>query len=115
MVNREYVPDVGDIVWLDFDPQSGREQAGRRPGVVLSPRDYNQKARLAICCPITSHVKGYPFEVLLPAGNKWKGAILSDQLKSLDWRKRNATKAGKIPQLTLDQVLERISLLLNIQ
>jgi mRNA interferase MazF len=115
VVAREYVPEVGDLVWIDFTPQAGREQAGRRPAVVLSSRTYNEKASLAVLCPITSHSKGYPFEVALPAGHRMNGVILSDHLKSLDWRQRNAQKAGKLPRAILAQVLERISTLLHIQ
>lgn len=84
MVARGYVPDTGDLIWLDFNPQAGREQAGRRPVVVLSPRAYNHKSNLAIVCPITSQVKGYPFEVSVPEGLPIGGVILADHLKSLD-------------------------------
>ena len=83
-----YVPDAGDIVWIDFDPQAGREQAGHRPALVLSPAAYNDKTSLMLCCPMTTRVKGYPFEVTI-AGSK-DGVVLADQVKSLDWRKRNA-------------------------
>ena len=114
MVAREYVPDAGDLIWLDFTPQAGREQAGRRPAVVLSPRGYNEKTSLAVVCPITSHVKGYPFEVSLPAGSRIKGAILSDHLKNLDWRQRQAQNAGKIPRPILEQVRARVAALLEI-
>ena len=81
-----FVPDAGDLVWLTFDPQAGHEQAGRRPALVLSPRSYNQKSGLALVCPVTNQVKGYPFEVPLPPGCGASGAILADHLKSLDWR-----------------------------
>jgi mRNA interferase MazF len=109
------VPDAGDIVWVDFTPQAGREQAGRRPAVVLSPRTYNEKASLAVLCPVTSHSKGYPFEVALPAGIRMRGVILADHLKSLDWRQRNAQKAGKLPAPVLAEVRELIAVLLRIQ
>lgn len=79
-------PDAGDIVWIDFTPQIGREQAGRRPALVLSPRLYNEKVGLMIVCPITSKSKGYPFEVVLPSGLAIIGAVLSDHVKSLDWK-----------------------------
>lgn len=115
MVGREFVPEAGDLVWVDFTPQAGREQAGRRPAVVLSPRGYNEKAGLAVVCPITSHSKGYPFEVALPPSGRVRGVILADHLKSLDWRQRNAQKAGKLPPLILATVLESISALLQIQ
>ena len=104
----------GDLVWLNFTPHAGREQAGRRPAVVLSPRDYNDKTSLAVVCPVTSQVKGYPFEVGLPPGARVHGAILSDHLKSLDWRQRKAQKAGSISHALLQQVLERIATLLRI-
>ncbi len=107
-----YVPDRGDLIWLTFDPQAGREQAGHRPGLVLSPKPYNQRAGLAIVCPITSQIKGYPFEVVLPAGLAMSGAVLADQLKNLDWKARLARKAGKVPGSTLSEVLERLSPLL---
>ncbi len=114
MVTREYVPDAGDLIWLDFTPQAGREQAGRRPAVVLSPRNYNEKTSLAVVCPVTSHAKGYPFEVLLPLSQPIKGVILSDHLKNLDWRQWQAQKAGKIPRSILEQVRVRIAALLEI-
>lgn len=84
MVATEYVPDKGDLIWLDFNPQVGREQAGRRPALVLSPKPYNEKTSLAIVCPITSQIKGYPFEVPLPKNLPLAGVILSDHVKSLD-------------------------------
>ncbi len=114
MVAREYVPDAGDLIWLDFTPHAGREQAGRRPAVVLSPRSYNEKTSLAVVCPVTSRVKGYPFEVSLPAGSRLRGAILSDHLKNFDWRHRQAQKAGKIPRSILEQVRARVAALLEI-
>ena len=108
------MPDAGDLIWLDFTPQTGREQAGRRPAVVLSPRSYNEKTSLAVVCPVTSLVKGYPFEVSLPAGSRIRGAILCDHLKNLDWRRRQAEKAGKIPRSILEQVRAREASLLEI-
>lgn len=84
----EHVPRRGDLVWLHFDPQTGHEQAGRRPALVLSPESYNRRVGLAIFCPVTSQAKGYPFEVGLPYGGHVSGVILSDQVKSLDWRAR---------------------------
>ena len=92
---RAYAPDRGDIVWLQFDPQAGHEQAGHRPALVISPRAYNRKVGLALCCPITNQVKGYPFEVVLPAASKANGAVLADQVKSLDWRIRKAKRFAK--------------------
>lgn len=114
-MTREYVPDAGDLVWLDFTPQAGREQAGRRPAVVLSPTLYNEKAGLAVMCPITSRAKNYPFEVDLPPNSKIRGVILADHLKSLDWRQRNAQKTGKLPPAILSRVLESIAALLQIR
>ena len=105
---RQYVPDRGDVVWLQFDPQAGHEQAGSRPALVISPREYNRRVGLALLCPLTTHVKGYPFEVKLPPGLKAKGAILSDQIKSLDWRARQARLLCRVPDGTLDDTVARI-------
>ena len=109
----EFVPNAGDLVWLTFDPQAGREQAGRRPAVVLSPAQYNRRSGLALVCPITSHVKGYPFEVQLPPGLPVSGAVLADHLKSLDWRARLAEPAGRLPKDVLHDVLDRLAALLG--
>ena len=87
---RKFIPERGDIVWLSFNPHAGHEQAGRRPAITVSPKLYNEKPGLGIFCPITSNVKGYPFEVNVPSGFKIQGVILSDQVKSLDWKARNA-------------------------
>jgi mRNA interferase MazF len=114
VVAREYVPAAGDLIWLDFTPQAGREQSGRRPALVLSPKNYNERTSLAVVCPVTSHVKGYPFEVTLPAASKITGAILADHLKSLDWRQRQAAKAGQVPSSVLQQVRARVAALLEI-
>jgi mRNA interferase MazF len=103
VVPDEYVPDRGDIVWLQFDPQAGHEQAGRRPAFVVSPQQYNRRVGLALVCPVTSRIKGYPFEVVLPAGGTASGAVLADQLKSLDWRAR---RAAPLEQASADVVLE---------
>jgi mRNA interferase MazF len=108
-----YVPSRGDIVWLDFNPQTGSEQAGRRPAVVVSPRAYNGKVGLALLCPVTSQVKGYPFEVLLPRDGKVSGAVLADQVKSLDWRARRAEKAGELPKDVMQEVLGKIGALVR--
>lgn len=114
MVNpRTCIPQRGDLVWITLNPQAGHEQAGRRPAVVLSPRSYNGKTGLAILCPITSQVKGYPFEVLLPAGLPVAGAILSDQVKSLDWRARKAQLICRLPNDTAAEVLEKLGTLLT--
>jgi len=114
VVAREYVPDFGDLVWLDFSRQTGHEQAGRRPALILSPRVYNEKAGLAVACPITSHAKGYPFEVSLGATYILKGVVLADQLKSVDWRQRSCQKIGRISAPLLEQVRDRIRALLGI-
>ena len=108
-----YNPGRGDIVWLTFNPQVGHEQAGRRPALVLSPETYNTKVGLAILCPITSKVKGYPFEVVIPEGLKVSGAILSDQVKNLDWKIRDAEFFCKLPAETLDEVLQKLNTLLS--
>ena len=106
------VPDAGDLVWLTFDPQAGREQAGRRPALVLSPRLYNQRASLALMCPVTSQVKGYPFEVPVSAGGV-TGVILADHVKSVDWRARRAKKISRVAPTTLNEVLARLAPLLG--
>ena len=113
-MKRPYVPDAGDFVWLTFDPQAGREQRGRRPAMVLSPRGYNERAGLAVFCPITSHVKGYPFEVRLPDEGSIAGVILSDHVKSLDWKERRVEFAGKAGANTLDEVRERLRPLVGL-
>lgn len=110
---RTYVPRCGDVVWIDLNPQAGHEQAGRRPAVVLSPQSYNSKVGLAILCPITSQVKSYPFEVLIPPGLPVTGAILSDQVKSLDWRARNAELICPLPTETISEVLQKLTTLLS--
>ena len=108
----DYTPQRGDIVWLNFNPQIGREQTGRRPAVVLSPGSYNGKVGLLLACPITSQVKGYPFEVAIPAGLKIRGVVLSDQVKSLDWRGRETEFVDRLPASAVNEVLAKISALL---
>lgn len=103
--------DRGDVVWLEFNPQAGHEQAGRRPALTVSPAVYNRRAGLALFCPITSKVKGHPFEVLLPEGLSVKGAILSDQVKSLDWKARNARFLCVIHEGVMDEVLAKLGTL----
>jgi mRNA interferase MazF len=107
-----YIPERGDAVWLVFSPQAGHEQAGHRPAIVLSPASYNSRVGLAILCPITTQIKGYPFEVVLPAGLAVTGAILSDQVKSLDWRARNATFMCRLPAAIVATVLQKLNTLL---
>ena len=109
---RGYIPERGDAVWISLDPQVGHEQAGRRPALVLSPSAYNGRVGLALFCPITSQVKGYPFEVLLPAGSPVSGVVGSDQVKSLDWRARKVAKIGTIAEEVVAQVLQRLQRLL---
>ncbi len=111
--SQTYVPQCGDVVWITLNPQAGHEQAGRRPAIVLSPKNYNGKIGLALLCPITSQIKGYPFEVLLPAGLPVAGAILSDQVKSLDWRARNAELLCTLPNETTSEVLQKLGTLLS--
>jgi len=111
--HRTYVPRCGDVVWISLNPQAGHEQAGRRPAVVLSPQNYNSKVGLAIFCPITSQPKGYPFEVLLPAGLPLAGAILSDQVKSLDWCARRAEFICALPTETISEALQKLATLLS--
>jgi len=108
-----YVPARGDVIWITLNPQAGHEQAGRRPVVVLSPAAYNGKVGLAILCPITGQIKGYPFEVLIPPGLAVSGAILSDQVKSLDWRARQAEFICTLPVVTVAEVLRKLGLLLS--
>ena len=112
MVNQAYIPGRGDIVWLDFNPQSGHEQKGRRPALVLSYKNYNEKIGLGIFCPITSKEKGYPFEVKI-MGKKIKGCVLSDQIKSLDWKIRNIEFIEKIKDDVLDGVIEKIKVIIE--
>ncbi|MBA4373186.1 MAG: mRNA-degrading endonuclease [Thermodesulfovibrio sp.] len=108
-----FIPTRGHIVWLDFDPQVGHEQAGRRPALVISPAAYNGKIGLALMCPITGQVKGYPFEVVIPQGLDVSGVILSDQIKSLDWRSRNAEFCCNAPHEVVSLVLEKLDTLLS--
>jgi mRNA interferase MazF len=107
-----YCPERYDIVWLQFDPQQGREQAGRRPAFVLSPRKYNEIVRLCVVCPITSQVKGFPFEVVMPAGAITRGAVLSDQVKGLAWPERQSEFIETCPELA-GPVLGRIKALIG--
>jgi mRNA interferase MazF len=114
VVGKTYVPDAGDLVWLTFDPQAGHEQGGRRPALILSPREYNDKARLALACPITSQKKGYPFEVEIPAGQAIAGVVLADHVKNLDWNARRAVFESKAPAMVVSEVRERLRPLLGL-
>ena len=113
MATRGYVPDAGDVVWLEFDPQAGHEQAGHRPALVLSPARYNGRAALIICCPITTQIKGYPFEVRVDIDGV-TSAVLAVQVKSLDWKARRARKKGTVPPEILAHVRAMLKALLAI-
>lgn len=106
--SKLYVPQRGDVIWITLNPQAGHEQAGRRPALVLSPAAYNGKVGLAILCPITNQIKGYPFEVLVPPGISVTGAILADQVKNLDWRAREAELICSLPPRTVVEVLQKV-------
>ncbi|MDP3446392.1 MAG: endoribonuclease MazF [Ignavibacteria bacterium] len=112
MVKKNYIPERGDIVWLDFNPQLGHEQRGRRPALTLSYKTYNEKIGLAVFCPITSKIKGYPFEVEIDL-KEIKGSVLSDQVKSLDWKERNIEFIEKIEDKKMDEVIEKIIVIIK--
>lgn len=107
-----YIPERGDIVWVTLDPQAGHEPAGRRPALVVSPAAYNGRVGLALLCPVTSQVKGYPFEVALPEAFPVSGVVLADEVKSLDWRARKSARICAVPKEVVAQVLERLNALL---
>lgn len=109
-----YCPDAGDIISIDFDPQAGREQAARRPALVLSPRSYNEKARLCVLCPITNQAKGYPFEVPLPHGHQITGVVLADQIKSFSWEARGAEFIGPVTNDLVAKVRGMIKALVGL-
>jgi mRNA interferase MazF len=108
-----YIPERGDAVWITLDPQAGHEQAGRRPALVLSPSAYNGRVGLALFCPITNQAKGYPFEVAIPHGAPVTGVVGADQVKSLDWRARKASRIGTVPEEVLTHVMQRLQTLLG--
>jgi len=110
---KRYIPQRGEAIWITLNTQAGHEQAGRRPAVVLSQASYNGKVGMALCCPITSQVKGYPFEVLLPEGLEVGGVVLSDQMKCLDWRARRAEFICELPGMVLAEVLAKSRTLLD--
>lgn len=110
-----YVPERGHVVWLTFDPQAGHEQAGRRPALVLSPAAYNRRIGLLLACPVTSQAKGYPFEVPLPPGSVVKGVVLSDQVRSTDWRARQAAFLCALPEAAVAEVMARLATLLPLE
>ncbi len=113
-MTKNYIPQRGDLIWINMQPQAGHEQSGRRPAIVLSPKIYNEKVGLAILCPITNQRKEYPFEVVLPEGLNITGVILSDQIKSLDWNKRNAEFCARAPGYITEEVLMKINTLLKV-
>jgi mRNA interferase MazF len=108
-----YAPTRGDVIWITLDPQAGHEQRGRRPALVLSPAAYNRRVGLALLCPITNQVKGYPFEVALPDGLPVTGVVLADQVKSLDWSIRQCVRICALPEEVVVQVLHRLNTLLG--
>jgi mRNA interferase MazF len=108
-----YIPERGDVVWINMNPRIGHEQAGRRPALILSPSAYNGKVGLALLCPITNQKKGYPFETMIPDNMDVTGAILSDQVKSLDWKSRQAEFFTKLPETVVFEVLKKMNVLLN--
>lgn len=110
-MSNAYVPGRGDAVWITLDPQAGHEQAGRRPALVISPTGYNEKAGLAVLCPITNQIKGYPFEVVIPPGLPVTGAVLADQVKSLDWRARKVARIARMPDAVLNEVRSKLGAL----
>ena len=111
-MKADYVPHMGDIVWLQFDPQAGHEQAGHRPALVLSPAAYNAKRGMMICCPMTSRIKGYVFEVVVSRSPP--SVVLADQIKNLDWRARGAVRKSAVSQVVLAEVQARIKALLRL-
>ena len=113
-MSTPYCPRRGDIVWLHFSPQAGHEQAGRRPALVLSPESYNRKVGLALFCPITSQVKGYPFEVAVPPGLEISGVVLADQVKNLDWKARDIRFGCQVPAATLQEVVAKLGTLMEV-
>jgi len=113
MVGQSQAPNRGDLIWVSLNPQAGHEQAGRRPALVISPFDYNSRVGLALMCPITSHAKGYPFEVALPVDIEVTGVILADQIKSLDWRARRAEFVCRAPKSVTDEALGKLNTLLS--
>jgi mRNA interferase MazF len=108
-----YIPERGDAVWITLNPQAGHEQAGRRPALILSPAAYNSRVGLAILCPISRQIKGYPFEVLIPDGLGVGGVVLADQVKNLDWRAREVELICSLPALTVTESLQKLNLLLS--
>ena len=113
VTQNAYIPRRGDAVWITLFPQTGHEQSGRRPAIVLSPEAYNARVGLALFCPVTSQVKGYPWEVRIPEGLAASGVVLADQVKSLDWRSRSAALICALPELTVVEILGKLGTLLR--
>jgi mRNA interferase MazF len=113
VISNHFVPDRGDVVWINMQPQVGHEQSGRRPAIVLSPKAYNDKTNLALLCPITNQIKGYPFEVNIPSGLKFTGVVLTDQVKSLDWKSRKAEFCAKASGEEIFEILQKLKTLLD--
>ncbi len=111
---KKYIPEKGDLVLINFNPQAGKEQSGKRPALVLSPKKYNQKVGLALMTPITNQVKNYPFEITLPRGLKTKGVVLSDHVKSLDWKQRRVSFIEKLPSQQYLEVVSKITSLIDL-
>ena len=114
MKSGEYCPEAGDFIWIDLDPTVGHEQSGRRPAIVLSPRSYNAAAGLCVFCPITSRVRNYPFEAMLPDNAGLNGVVLADQPRSISWEKRPIRHAGRASAIVLTEVRERLAVVLGI-
>ena len=110
----DYCPDAGDLVWIDLDPTLGHEQSGHRPAIVLTPQHYNVRSGLCILCPITSRARGYPFEIAIPPGQAISGVVLGDQVRSVSWEKRYVKMAGVAPEKLVDEIRERLAVLLQI-
>lgn len=109
-----YTPRYGDVVWITLNPQAGHEQTGRRPALVISPENYNSKTGLAVFCPITNQIKGYPFEVSVPASLPITGAVLADQVKNLDWHTRDAKFICTLPDETISEVTQKLETLITL-
>ena len=112
VAKRTYVPERGDVVWLDFNPVRGHEQNGRRPAIIVSSKKYNAKSGLALVCPITSHVKGYPFEVEFKTKTV-RGVILADQIRGIDWAQRDAEKIGVVSETVITEVQDYVKRLVS--
>ena len=115
MTRSQSVPDRGDLVWLEFAPHAGHEQAGRRPGVVLSPETYNRLTGLALICPVTSKIKGFGFESRLPEGSSVQGVVLSDHVRSMDWRTRKLRKEGRVSDGVIRDIFQKLGTLLDME